>query len=76
MKVNIGILCAGGLYMKENSSFCALASQILSIPATSASSEQVFSTAGLTIKDRARLAPQTAKELIFLHDVVPAIGRL
>jgi hypothetical protein len=53
-----------------------LASRVLSIPATSAPSERVFSTAGLTItKDRARLASQTAKELIFLHDVVPAIER-
>jgi hypothetical protein len=54
-----------------------LASRILSIPATSAPSERVFSTAGLTIsKDRARLASQTANELIFLHDVLPAIEKI
>ena len=48
----------------------------LCIPATSAPSEWVFSVAGLTIaKDRARLAPQMANELIFLHDAVPALQR-
>jgi hypothetical protein len=44
-----------------------LASRLLCIPATSAPSECVFSTAGLIIaKDRTRLASQTANELIFL----------
>jgi len=53
-----------------------LASRILCVPATSAPSERVFSTAGLTIsKDRARLPSQTANELIFLHDVLPAIAK-
>ena len=53
-----------------------LASRILSVPATSAPSEQVFSTAGLTIaKDRAQLASQTANALVFLHDVLPTIAR-
>jgi hypothetical protein len=53
-----------------------LAARVLCIPATSAPSERVFSTAGLTIaKDRARLASQTANELIFLHDALPAIQR-
>lgn len=53
-----------------------VALRLLCIPATSASSERVFSGAGLTIaKDRARLAPQTANELIFLHDAIPAIKR-
>ncbi len=53
-----------------------LASRILCIPATSAPSEHVFSTAGLTIaKDRAWLASQTANELSFLHDVLPAFAK-
>jgi hypothetical protein len=35
-----------------------------------------FSTAGLTIaKDHARLASETANELIFLHDAIPAIWK-
>jgi hypothetical protein len=51
-----------------------VALRLLCIPATSAPSERVFSVAGLTIaKDRARMAPQTANELIFLHDAIPAI---
>mmetsp|Transcript_26059 Transcript_26059/g.37379 ORF Transcript_26059/g.37379 Transcript_26059/m.37379 type:complete len:203 (+) Transcript_26059:1666-2274(+) len=53
-----------------------LAQRLLCIPATSAPSERVFSNAGLTIaKDRARLAPETAGELIFLHDALPAIKK-
>jgi len=51
-----------------------LALRLLSIPATSAPSEHVFSTAGLTIaKDRARLSSDHANELVFLHDSLPAI---
>jgi hypothetical protein len=51
-----------------------LASRILCIPATSAPSEHVFTSAGLTIeKDRVRLASQTTNELIFLHDALPSI---
>jgi hypothetical protein len=51
-----------------------LAHRLLSIPATSAPSEHVFLSAGLTIaKDRARLAPETAIELVFLHKAMPAL---
>ncbi len=40
------------------------------------SSQTFFSVAGLTIaKDRARLAPQTANELIFLHDAISALQK-
>jgi hypothetical protein len=53
-----------------------LALCIVCIPATSAPAELVFSAAGLTIaKDCARLAPQTANELIFLHDAIPALKK-
>ena len=49
-----------------------LARHKLCIPATSAPSERVFSTAGLTIaKCRAPIQPQHASELIFLHDSWP-----
>lgn len=49
-----------------------LARRMLCIPATSAPSERVFSTAGLTIaKCRASIQPQHASELIFLHDSWP-----
>jgi hypothetical protein len=51
-----------------------LALKFLAIPATSAPSERVFSTAGLTIaKDRARLESDRANELVFLHDSVPSL---
>ena len=53
-----------------------LASQLLSIPATSAPSERVFSVAGLTIsKDRAWLASDVANELVFLHDTLPEVKK-
>jgi hypothetical protein len=48
----------------------------LAIPATSAPSEIVFSTAGLIIaSERSRLFPANAAELVVLHDVIPAINR-
>jgi hypothetical protein len=53
-----------------------LALKYLSIPATSAPSERVFSTAGLTIaKDRARLEASRANEIVFLHDSVPELRK-
>ena len=51
-----------------------LARWILARPATSAPSERLFSSAGLTIaNDRARLTPHLANDLIFLHDVYPLL---
>jgi hypothetical protein len=53
-----------------------IALRVLAIPATSAPSERVFSTAGITIaKERSRLDPHNAGELIFLHDVLPAFQK-
>ncbi len=53
-----------------------IARRVLAIPATSAPSERVFSVAGITIaKERSRLDPENAGELIFLHDTTPAIKR-
>jgi hypothetical protein len=54
----------------------SIAARFLCIPATSAPSERVFLAACLTIaKDRARLLPENANELVFLHDAGPAIKR-
>ena len=68
-----GSFCNPLLWWKENASkypnLSILASRVLCIPATSAPSERVFSTAGLTIaNDRARLLPENADNLVFLHD--------
>jgi hypothetical protein len=53
-----------------------LASKYLCMQATSASSERLFSAAGLTIsKDRANLLPDNAAMLIFLHDNLPYVRR-
>ncbi len=53
-----------------------IAMRVLAIPATSAPSERVFSTTGITIaKERSRLDPHNAAELIFLHDALPAIKK-
>jgi hypothetical protein len=50
-----------------------LAHQLICIPATSAPSERIFSSSGVTIaKDCTRPALQTVKELVFLHDAMPA----
>jgi hypothetical protein len=54
----------------------SIALKVLAIPATSAPSERVFSVAGITIaKERSRLDAANAGELIFLHDIIPAIKR-
>ena len=53
-----------------------VAYSLLAIPATLAPYERVFSEAGLTIaNDRARLSPQCAHEIAFLHETQPAIER-
>lgn len=51
-----------------------LARRILCIPATSASSERVFSTAGATVtNERSRLAPENVANCVFLHDTWPVL---
>ena len=46
-----------------------LARAILPIPATSAPSERVFSTAGLIITSkRSQLAPSTVNNIVFVHE--------
>ena len=53
----------------------ALKELATSIPATSAPSERVFSVAGITIaKERSRLIAANAGELVFLHDIRPAMN--
>ena len=54
-----------------------LARAVLCIPATSAPSERVFSTAGRTISaERSRMLPDNAADLIFLHDNYDAIPNI
>jgi hypothetical protein len=51
-----------------------LAKRILSIPATSAPSERTCSTAGkITGDERARLRPDTASDLVFLHESLEVV---
>jgi hypothetical protein len=51
-----------------------LARVILAIPASSAPAERLFSHAGLTLaKDRSRLTPEVASDIIFLHDAYPLV---
>ena len=64
------------LHQNDYPYLAKLAMKLLAIPATSAPSERVFSTAGLTIaKDRARLVSERANELVFLHDSLPEIEK-
>jgi hypothetical protein len=53
-----------------------VAMQILAIPETSAPSERFFSVAGITIaNDQARLLPESANELLFLHEALVSVKR-
>ena len=76
MEHSIALYYGGNTMNESTSCLSILASQLLSIPATSAPSEHVFSVAGLTIsKDRARLASDVANELVFLHDALPGVQK-
>ncbi|CAM4672842.1 unnamed protein product [Leuciscus chuanchicus] len=62
-------------WWKTNSSvypkLAQLARQVLCVPASSSSSERVFSAAGRTIEERrTRLSPSTVDALLFLHDAL------
>jgi hypothetical protein len=53
-----------------------VALRLLAIPATLAPSERVFSITGITIaKERSRLNPANAGDIVFIHDAVPALKR-
>lgn len=54
-----------------------IARKVLCVPATSAPVERLFSHAGLTIaNDRARLLPDMAEDLVFLHDAWELVDEL
>lgn len=62
-------------WWKTNSSvypkLAQLARQVLCVPASSSSSERVFSEAGRTIEERrTRLSPSSVNALLFLHDAL------
>ncbi len=68
-------------WWKQNASrypnVAKVARAVLCIPATSAPSERVFSTAGKTIsQERCRMLPDHAEDLVFLHDNYDAIHNL
>ena len=69
------------LWWKQNENLYphldVLARRVLSIRATSAPSERIFSSAGLTIaNDRASLLPELAGSLVFLRDAWKLVEEL
>ena len=54
---------------KQFPNIAILAKALLAIPATSASSERVFSVAGLTVsKNRARLSSSIFASMVYMHE--------
>ena len=54
-----------------------LVRRTLCVPASSAPSERLFSHAGLTIaNDRARLLPENAANLVYVHDAWPIMENI